>query len=413
MAAPLSSERAAAVRRDFPVLQRTVRDGKPLVYLDNAATTQKPASVVKAVCEYYGTCNANVHRAFHYLAEQATEHYEGVRRRLAAWIGAPSPESIVFTRGTTESVNLVAAAWGGRNVRKGDRIIVTGMEHHSNLISWQQLAQRNGAELSVVPVLEDGTLDLDVYGTLLQGPVKLAAFSHGSNVLGTVNPAREMARMARDAGAMTLVDAAQTVPHRPVSMEELGCDFLAFSGHKMCGPTGIGVLAARPEILDAMDPYQTGGEMIDSVTYEKTTWAELPRKFEAGTPHVAGAIGLGAALDYLDGLGMTTLQATEEALTRILIERLDSVPGLTVHGRAPERGGAVSFSLEGVHPHDVAQLADREGVAVRAGHLCAQPLMKTLGVPAVTRASLYFYNDERDLDALIRALERIREVFGT
>jgi cysteine desulfurase/selenocysteine lyase len=400
------------VRRDFPVLQQTVR-GKPLTYLDNAATMQKPSEVIQAVCQYYGTCNANVHRAFHFLAEEATRRFEEVRKAAAAWIGAGSSREIVFTRGTTEGINLVAHAWARKFLKPGDAILLTEMEHHSNLVPWQLAARATGATLRFVPVHPDGTLDLDAFHAhLASGGVRLAAVTQMSNVLGTVNPVRDLAAAAHRAGALFLVDGAQSVAHLPVSVRDIGCDFLAFSGHKMCGPTGIGVLYARADLLEAMDPFLGGGEMIDRVGLEESTWAEIPHKFEAGTPNISSAIGLGAAFDYLNRLGRDTLADYERGLTRRAVDALRALPCVRVFGDAPERGGAVSFGVDGVHPHDLAQFLDGEGIAIRAGHLCCQPLMRRLGVPAVNRASLAFYNLEEEVDRLADAIGRARAYFG-
>ena len=401
----------ATVRRDFPILHQVVRDAKPLIYLDSAATSQKPVVVIEALSAYYREINANVHRGIHRLAELATEAYEESRQKVARFIGAPSERGVIFTRGTTEGINLVAYAWGGQHIRSGDEIIVSGMEHHSNLVPWQMLAQRQGASLKIIPVDESGQLDLAAYHALLGPRTKLVAVTHMSNVLGTVNPVRDMIRAAQAVGARVLVDGAQSVPHMPVNVQELGCDFLAFSGHKMCGPTGIGVLYGREELLEQMDPFMGGGEMISKVTYERSTWADLPNKFEAGTPDISGAIGLGVAVDYLSGLGMDVLHAAESQLTCYALGQLAGVPGLTVHGRAPERGGAISFELAGVHPHDVAHFADKDGIAIRAGHMCAQPLMRQRGVGALSRASLYFYNTRAEIDALVANLIRTREYF--
>lgn len=399
-------------REDFPVLQQSVH-GRPLAYLDNAATTQKPAAVIRAICEYYGTCNANVHRAFHALGAEATRRFEAVRTTVARFTGAPSPDGVVFTSGATMAINLVAHAWGRKFVRPGDTILLTEMEHHSNLVPWQVLAKERGARLAFVPVLPDGRLDLEAFRRELSaGRVAIAAFTHASNVLGTVNPAAEMARAARKAGARILLDAAQSLPQRPLNFEELGCDFLVFSGHKACGPTGVGALVARPELLETMDPFLTGGDMIERVTAESSTWAGVPARFEAGTPNVSGVIGLGVALDYLSALGMDSVAARERALTAALLERLGALRGLRVFGSAPDRTGAVSFEVDGIHPHDLAQVLDRDGVAVRAGNLCAQPLLRRLGVPAVTRASVYFYNTEDDLDRLADGIRAAQKFFG-
>ena len=405
---PFSPE---AVRADFPVLHRQVR-GKPLVYLDSATTSQKPASVIRAGCDYYGACNANVHRAFHHLAEQATRRYEEVRASTARFLDAADPREIVFTRGTTEGINLVAHGWARKFLRPGDTVLLTEMEHHSNLVPWQLAAQTTGASLRHVPVLDDGTLDLPAFARLLDGTAKLVAVTQMSNVLGTVNPVREIAAAAHAAGALVLVDAAQSVPHRPVSVRELGCDFLAFSGHKMCGPTGIGGLWARAGLLEAMDPFQGGGEMIDRVGLDASTWAEVPHKFEAGTPNIAGVFGLGAALEYLEAAGREPLAAYERELTAGAVARLREVPGLRLFGDAPDRGGQLSFDVEGVHPHDLAQFLDSEGIAIRAGHLCCQPLMRRLGVSALSRASLMFYNLPAEIDTLAAAVERARRYFG-
>lgn len=414
-----TTERAAAgtldpakIREDFPILNLTVHGGKKLAYLDNAATTQKPAKVVCSLCDYYQAFNANVHRSLHYLAEQATQRFEEARRKVVKFVGAASEREIVFTRGTTESINLVAYGWGRKFLNAGDEIVLTEMEHHSNLVPWQLLAKEKGAALHFVPVFDDGTLDLSAYHNLLSRRVKLVAFTHVSNVLGTVNPVRSMAAEARDAGAVVLVDAAQSVPNRPVDVKEIGCDFLAFSGHKMIGPTGIGVLYGREELLQKMDPFMAGGEMINKVYTDHSTWAELPQKFEAGTPSISSAIGLGIAIDYLTAIGLDRINAYEQELTRYALRTLAQIPGVKIFGHAPERGGAVSFDVEGIHPHDMAQFADREGVAIRAGHLCAQPLMRRLGVPAVNRASVYFYNLKTEIDQLAEAIVKAKGYFA-
>jgi len=399
------------LREEFPILTQIIHGSKPLAYLDNAATTQKPSMIVCALCDYYEECNANVHRSVHFLAGQATEQFENARRKVAAFVGAPSARSIIFTRGTTEGINLVATAWGRKFIRPGDEIIATEMEHHSNLIPWQLLAKEKGAVVKYVPVLEDGTLDQAAYRKMLSSRVKLVAFTHVSNVLGTVNPAKEMTAAAHEAGAVVLVDAAQSVPHMAVNVMDLDCDFLAFSGHKMCAPTGIGALYGRESILNEMDPYMTGGEMISKVTLEGATWAELPHKFEAGTPNIAGSIGLGTAVDYLTGLGMDRILKYEHELTAYAVEVLGRIKGLRIFGRALERGGAVSFEVEGIHPHDLAQFTDQEGIAIRAGHMCAQPLMRKLGVPAVSRASFYFYNLKEEIDRLAAAIEKAKGYF--
>lgn len=400
-----------AIRKDFPILNVTVRDGKSLAYLDNAATTQKPASIVCALCDYYQACNANVHRSLHYLAEQATERFEGAREKVRAFLHAPDVRGIVFTRGTTEGINLVAGAWARRNLKAGDEILLTEMEHHSNLVPWQLVARDTGAKLKFIPVLDDGTLDMAAFERRLSKKTRLLAFVHISNVLGTVNPARRLIEGARSVGARVLVDAAQSAPNRKLDVQALDCDWLAFSGHKMMGPTGIGVLYGKVEVLEAMDPFLGGGEMINRVTLEESTWADLPQKFEAGTPHVSGAIGLGAAVDYLHRLGLDTIQRYEEQLAAYTIRRLSGIPGVRIFGRAPERSGAVSFEVEGVHPHDLAQYVDRDGIAIRAGHMCAQPLMRRLGVPAVSRASVYVYNLEEEIDRLVESILKAKEFF--
>ena len=406
---PLDVER---VRRDFPILARTLRGGRPLAYLDNAATTQKPNVVIEAVRDYYAASNANVHRALHQLAEEATGRYEGARDKVARFIHAPSSRSIVFTRGTTESINLVAHGWGNKFVGEGDEIVLTEMEHHSNLIPWQLLAKRTGAILRFVPVRDDGSLDLERYRELLSPRTRLVAVTHMSNVFGTVNPVKELIRDARRVGARVLLDGAQSVPHLDVDVEDLDCDFLAFSGHKMAGPTGIGVLYGKEARIEEMDPFLGGGEMILKVTLDGATWAEIPQKFEAGTPNVAGAVGLASAIDYVDEVGRTAIAAHERGLGVYLRKRLGEVEGVRLVGVNAHPTEVVSFELGGVHPHDVAQFVDREGVAIRAGHMCAQPLMRRFGVPALSRASLYFYNNEADVDQLASALDLVREFFA-
>src|ERR1035437_9098001 len=380
------------VRADFPILA-TSRSGLPLSYLDNAATSQKPQAVIAAMSDYYATYNANVHRGVYAISEQATAAYEAARADVAAFIHAPCPDSLVFARNTTEAVNLVAHAWGRRHIRAGDAILVSAMEHHSNLVPWQMLAEEVGARL------------------LAQG-VKLVAISHMSNVLGTINPVTEIGRRAHAAGALILLDAAQSVPHFPVDVQALDCDFLAFSAHKMVGPNGIGPLYPRREILESMPPFLGGGSMIRAVTLQHATYADIPQRFEAGTPAIAEAVGFGVAVRYLRDLGMERVQEREHLLTERLLETLAEVPGLTVVGPpAAERGGVASFSLRGAHPHDVATILDQENVAVRAGHHCCQPLMEVLDVPATTRASVYFYSTTAEIEALARGLQRVRRVF--
>jgi cysteine desulfurase / selenocysteine lyase len=400
------------IREDFPVLQRS-DNGKPLVYLDSAATSQRPRQVVEAMADYYLKYNANVHRGVYALSEEATAKYEAARAAVARFIGARSPREVVFVRNATEAINLVAYSWGRANVHEGDVIVSTVLEHHSNLVPWQLLAAERGAKLAVVGVDDAGHLRLDELRGLLRQKPKLVAVTHVSNALGTVNPAAEIAALAHEAGAVLLLDGAQSVPHRPVNVQDLGCDFLAFSGHKMLGPTGIGVLWGRRELLQAMPPFLAGGDMIRSVDLSSATWNDLPWKFEAGTPAIAEAIGLGRAVEYLEAISLAAVERHELALTAYTMERLSHINGLRLFGPpASERGGVVSFAIEGIHPHDVASLLDREGVAVRAGHHCCQPLMNVLGVPATTRASLYFYNTTADVDRLVEAVEKAKRVFG-
>ncbi len=434
-----------SLRADFPVLARKVH-GEPLAYLDNAASTQKPRVVIEALVAFYRAHYANIHRGVHTLSEEATAAYEGARDKIAAFIHAPDRTGVIFTRNGTEAINLVAYAWGRGNVGPGDRIVVTEMEHHSNLVPWQVLARATGAELTHVSITDEGRLDLGSLDRLLRGPVKIVAFTHVSNVLGTVNPAREIVARARAAGARTLVDAAQSVPHMPVDVEDLGCDFLAFSGHKMCGPTGVGVLYGRPELLERMPPFLTGGGMIGRVEMSEATWADLPGKFEAGTPAIAEAVGLGAAVDYLSAVGaddadrsgrlhpgddadrsgrlhpMAAVWAHERRLTAYAVERLAETPGVRVIGPpAEERAGVVAFtvgcprssrsalSAESIHPHDLAQVLDWEGVAIRAGLHCAQPLHRRLGLSATARASFYLYNTRDEVDRLVRGIRKAQD----
>jgi cysteine desulfurase/selenocysteine lyase len=408
------------IRADFPILKRQVH-GKPLVYLDNAATSQKPDTVIDAMSDYYRRYNANIHRGVHTLAEEATEAYEQARRKVGRFINAYSSRETVFVRNTTEAINLVALSWGRANVGAGDVIVLSLMEHHSNLVPWQLLAQATGAQLEFVGLDEQGRLRLEDLERLLRehaGHVKLAAFTGMSNVLGTINPVAGIAERVHGAGALLLVDGAQLVPHCPVDVRALGADFLAFSGHKMLGPTGIGVLWARREILQAMPPFMGGGDMIRSVHLRHSEWNDIPYKFEAGTPNVAHAIGLGAAVDYLSALGMGEVQAHEQAISAYAMQRLAEVPNLVIYGPpAGERGGVLTFNLlrDGellIHPHDLASILDREGIAIRAGHHCAQPLMDYYGVPATARASFYVYNTEGEADQLAGALVKAQHVFG-
>jgi cysteine desulfurase/selenocysteine lyase len=407
-AADLDVER---VRGDFPALHQTVH-GKPLVYLDNAATSQKPRSVIDALRAYYEAENANVHRGVHYLSQQATDAYEGARARVQRFLGAADAREIVFVRGTTEGINLVAATYGRKFVGAGDEIVISGLEHHANIVPWQMLCEATGAVLRVAPLNDDGELVLEDYERLLGPRTRLVAMAHVSNALGTVLPVTRIIEEAHRHGALVLLDGAQAAPHLPVDVRALDCDFFVFSGHKALGPTGIGVLYGKAEWLARMPPYQGGGDMIRSVSFEKTLYKEPPYRFEAGTPHIAGAIGLGAALDYLDGLGRERIAAYEHALLAHGTEVLGKVPGLRLVGTAREKASVLSFVLEGVHPHDVGTVLDQQGIAVRAGHHCAMPVMERFQLPATTRASLAFYNTREELDALAAGLREVREIFG-
>jgi cysteine desulfurase/selenocysteine lyase len=398
-------------RRDFPILSTTVR-GKPLVYLDNAATSQKPRQVIDAMSEFYAAGNANIHRGVHYLSERATLAFEDARAKVARFLGAGSPSEIVFTSGTTGSINLVAQSWGRSTLRPGDEVLVTGMEHHSNLVPWQMLCEQTGAVLRVVPVTGAGDLDLEGFDRLLTDRTRIFAVVHLSNVLGTINPVEELAARARAAGAVTVVDGAQSAAHLPVDVGALGCDFFAFSGHKLFGPTGIGVLYGRGELLERMPPWQGGGSMIASVGLERSTYAAPPARFEAGTPPIAEVIGLAAAIDYVSAVGLEAIGAWEDELLAHALTLVGQVAGVRLIGAPARRAGVLSFEVEGVHPHDVSAVLDDEGIAVRAGHHCAQPLMERLGVPATARASFAFYNTMEDVEALARGLRRVREVFA-
>ncbi len=401
----------AAIKADFPILGRSVH-GAPLVYLDSAATSQKPTAVLDAVEAYYRETNANVHRGVYELAAEATARYERGRDAVARLVGAPR-EGVIIAKNASEAINLVAWAWGVRTLRPGDRVLVTEMEHHSNIVPWQIVAGITGAEVVFAPVTPDGELDMDAFRSLLTERVRMVAVTHASNVLGTINPVADIARMAHDVGAMCLVDGSQAVPHMPVDVPATGADFYAFTGHKMLGPTGIGILVGRVDVLEAMEPFLGGGEMISDVTPAGSSWAQLPWMFEAGTPPIAEAVGLGAAADYRMGVGLDAIRAHEVELTGHMLHALGEVDGITVYGpKDPEaRGGAVSFSLPDIHPHDIAQLIDREGVCVRAGHHCAKPLMRVLGVGATARASTYLYNSHEDIDTLVRALGDARAMF--
>jgi cysteine desulfurase/selenocysteine lyase len=404
---------AEKIREDFPVLTRETTPGKRLVYLDSTATSQKPAAVLDAMDTYYRAHNANIHRGVHTLAEEATAMYEDAREKIAAFIHANSPREIVYTRNTTESINLVAQTWGRRNIQTGDVIILTEMEHHSNLVPWQMLAEEKGARLEFIPVSRDGFLDLDVYRQLLTLNPKLVAFTQMSNVLGTITPAKEIITLAHAAGALALVDGAQSVPHLPVDVQDLDADFLAFSAHKMLGPTGIGALYGKEALLEAMPPFMGGGDMIKKVFLRSFTPNDLPHKFEAGTPAIAEAVGFGAAVDYLSAIGMEAVAQYEHAMISYALEALSEVPQLEVFGPAAEyKGGVASFTLPYVHPHDVAQILDSEGVAVRAGHHCAMPLHEKFNIPATTRASFYIYNTPAEVDDLVRGLGKVQKYFG-
>ncbi|MER3398699.1 MAG: cysteine desulfurase [Chloroflexota bacterium] len=403
-----------AVRRDFPILQRTVRNGKRLVYLDNAATSQKPRAVIEALKHYYEYYNANVHRGVHTLAEEATEAYEGARAKVAKFINAPSPSSVVFVRNTTEAINLVAYAYARRELKPGDEILLSIMEHHSNLVPWQLVAQETGAELRFLDITQDYRLDLSQLDRLLSRRTRVVALTLMSNVLGTINPIKEVARAAHEVGAVMVVDAAQAAPHMPIDVQALDADFLALSGHKMCAPTGIGALYGKPELLERMGPFLGGGSMIRDVHLTYAEWNEVPWKFEAGTPNIGDAVALGVAVDYLQGLGMENVRRHEKELLAYALRRLAEVEGLEIYGpKDPEvQGGIISFNYLGVHPHDVGTVLDSEGVAIRAGHHCAKPLMRRLGVVATARASFYIYNTKAEVDAFIEALAKVREIFS-
>jgi len=402
----------AALRADFPILGRTVH-GKPLVYLDSANTSQKPVAVLDAMEAYYRETNANVHRGVYELGVEATNRFEGGRDRVAQFVNAPR-EGVVFAKNASEAINLVAWAWGVRTLKPGDEVLVTEMEHHSNIVPWQLVAELTGATVRYCPITDEGELDLDAFHALLSGRTRLVGVVHVSNVLGTINPVAEIARAAHAQGALCLVDGCQSVPQMPVDFAALGCDLLVFTGHKLLGPTGIGVLVGRPELLEEIEPFLGGGEMIRNVTTEGSTWNDLPWKFEAGTPPIAESVGLGAAVDYLSAVGMDAVRAHELELSAYALDGLREVDGVTVYGpRDPaRRGGTFGFSLEGVHPHDVAQLLDQEGVCIRAGDHCAKPLMRVLGVGATARASTHIYNSPDDIDTLVRALEGARAYFG-
>jgi cysteine desulfurase/selenocysteine lyase len=398
------------IREDFPALRQTVH-GHPLVYLDNAATSQKPRAVLDAIMGFYERDCANVHRGVHLLSERSTAAYEGARETIHQFLNAAAPTEIVFTRGATESINLVAQTYGRANLRAGDEVLISGLEHHSNIVPWQMLAEGKGAILRVAPIDDRGEIVLEEYRKLLGPRTRIVALAQVSNALGTINPVREMIAQAHAVGAVALIDGAQAAPHMLVDVRDLDCDFYAFSGHKVFGPTGIGVLYGKASLLDAMPPWQGGGDMIRSVTFEKTTFNDPPYKFEAGTPHIAGAIGLGAAIDYATAIGLDRIAAWEHELLVYGTEALERVPGLRLIGTARRKAAVLSFVLEGVHPHDIATILDGQGIAIRAGHHCAQPVMERFGLTATSRASLAFYNTRQEIDALVEGLGKVREIF--
>jgi len=401
------------VRGQFPILSREIKPGVPLIYLDSAATSQKPRQVIEAMSTYYERHNANVHRGIHLLAEEATTSFESSREKVAEFIGAESARQVIFTRNTTEAINLVAYSWARANLDTGDLIVLTEMEHHSNMVPWQILAEERGVRLAFITVTEDGLLDLSSFHDLLEEKPRLVAFTHMSNMLGTINPVKEMTRLAQDSGSVVLIDGAQAVPHLPVNVLDIGADFYAFSAHKMCGPTGIGVLYGREDLLEEMPPFLGGGDMIIRVQLESFTTNDLPYKFEAGTPPIAEGIGLGAAIDFLTSIGMQAVHQHEKLLIGRMLDRLNEVPGVKVYGPSVNhKGGVASFSFEGIHPHDVAQILDSQGIAVRAGHHCAMPIHEKIGLPATTRASFYLYNTVEEVDSLIEGLYKVKEIFN-
>ena len=400
-----------AVRKDFPILNREVQ-GHPLVYLDNAATSQKPQSVIDTLVRYYSETNANVHRGVHTLSQEATDEYEGARSKIREFINAAHDEEVIFTRGTTEGINLVAQTLGAQSVGEGDEVIISNMEHHSNVVPWQILCEGRGARLRVIPINDDGELLMDEYERLLGPQTKLVSVVHLSNALGTINPVKDIVAMAHQHGVPVLLDGAQSAPHIPVDVQDIDCDFYAFSGHKLYGPTGIGVLYGKRELLESMPVYQGGGEQIKSVTFEKTIYHDLPFKFEAGTQHIAGIIGLGAAIDYVTALGLDRAAAYEHDLLEYGTEQLKAIEGLRLIGTAQRKGGVLSFLLEGIHPHDIGTVLDTQGVAIRTGHHCTQPLMQRFQIPATARASLAFYNTKSEIDALVEGIHKTFEVFS-
>ena len=409
--APEGAYDVEGLRAQFPILSRTVH-GKPLVYLDNANTTQKPRVVIDADRLYYEELNANIHRGTHWLSEKATEAYEGARAKVARFLGAASPREIVFTRGTTEAINLVASSFSQAFLKAGDEILITGLEHHSNIVPWQLACERTGAKLVVVPITDDGEVPVDEFAKRLTPRTKLAAVSHVSNALGTINAVRDFVRLAHERDVPVLVDGAQAAPHLPIDVKDLGCDFYAVSAHKMYGPTGIGALYGREEWLEKLPPYQGGGDMISSVTFEKTTYNELPWKFEAGTANIAGGIGFGVAIDWLSGVGLPAVARHEHDLLVHGTAKLSAIPGLTIVGRARQKAGVISFTLENVHPHDIGTILDREGIAIRTGQHCAQPVMDRFGIPATARASFGLYNTRQEIDVLAAGLAKVSKMFS-
>ena len=402
-----SSLNVEKIRADFPIF----KNNPDLIFLDNASTTQKPQQVIDTLTHYYENYNSNIHRGIYTIAEKATAAYEETRDKVAAFIGTEDRQSIVFTRGTTESINLVASSWG-QNLKPGDEVLITEMEHHSNIIPWQLICEKTGASLKYIPISEDGTLDLSNTGRYFTEKTKIVCVIHQSNVFGTINPIAEIVKMAHDVGALVLVDGAQSVPHHKVNVSQLGCDFFAFSGHKMMGPTGVGVLYTKPALLEEMNPFMGGGEMIREVSMEKSTWNDIPWKFEAGTPNIAQVIGMGAAIDYINEIGLQSIADYEKELLSYTKEKLQNIPGLSIYGKAKEKGAVISFNIGKIHPHDVAHILDTSGIAIRAGHHCAQPIMKYLKVPATNRASFYLYNTFEEIDSLIEGLTKTVDLFA-
>jgi cysteine desulfurase/selenocysteine lyase len=399
------------IREDFPILKQRVH-GKPLIYLDNAATSQKPQHVIDTLQHYYAAENANIHRGAYALSEQATQAYEDARMKVRHFINAPSEREIIFTRNVSEAINLVVHSYGRKFIQAGDEIIISAMEHHSNIVPWQILCEEKGALLRVVPINDEGEFLLGAYEQLLNPKTKFVAVTQVSNALGSIAPVRQIIDLAHRRDIPVLIDGAQAVPHFKVDVQELDCEFYGFSGHKLYGPTGIGILYGKAQLLAAMPPYQGGGDMIRSVSFEKTIYAPIPSKFEAGTPHIAGGIGLGAAIDYLEGIGLEAITAYEQELLVYAMEAVSAIPGVRIFGTSKEKAGVISFSLEGVHPHDIATILDQEGIAIRTGHHCAQPVMERFGVPAMARASLAFYNTKAEIDALVAGIYKVKEVFG-